>query len=131
MACRFERSGAATGSKRPAAFLVTLVSVVDDRCRQYSKAKEIHNVQGKVTTKNLLLLAEQQQYRCALTGVELTTETVSLDHIKPVHKDGADDMSNVQLVHSTINAMKGTLAQDEFVEWCKLVSERFGAGIQA
>lgn len=75
-----------------------------------------------VNSKNLLKLLDEQGKCCALTGVALTPQTVSLDHIVPIHEDGPDDMSNVQLVHATINTMKGTMSQDEFVRWCKLVA---------
>lgn len=78
---------------------------------------------GKVTSKAILKLLDVQQKRCALTGVELTPQTVSLDHIEPVGKGGGDTMENVQLVHATINTMKGTMSQEEFIKWCRLVAE--------
>lgn len=31
-------------------------------------------------------------------------------------------MSNVQLVHATINSMKGTMSQAEFIKHCKAVA---------
>jgi 5-methylcytosine-specific restriction endonuclease McrA len=79
---------------------------------------------GKVSGKKLLALLELQGRCCALSGIELTPQTVSLDHIVPLAEGGADDMGNVQLVHAIINSMKGLMSQTDFVKWCKLVSDR-------
>jgi hypothetical protein len=68
-----------------------------------------------------------QDKKCALTGKEiafgkLKTDkwTASLDRIdssKGYTKD------NVQWVHIKINYMKSNLPQEEFIEWCNLVSK--------
>jgi hypothetical protein len=79
---------------------------------------------GKVSGKKLLALLELQGRCCALSGIELTPQTVSLDHIVPLAEGGTDDMGNVQLVHAIINSMKGLMSQADFVKWCKLVSDR-------
>lgn len=77
---------------------------------------------GKVTQRALMRLLDAQHKRCALTGVDLTPETVSLDHITPLQSGGEDCMSNVQLVHAVVNSMKGTMSQVEFVRWCRRVA---------
>lgn len=79
---------------------------------------------GQVTATNLKKLLEHQRYLCAITGIELTPQTVALDHIVPLSSGGADSMENVQLVHAVVNAMKGTLGMGEFIEWCKLVARK-------
>ncbi len=68
-------------------------------------------------------MLESQGYKCAITGVTLTTETVALDHVIPLASGGEDDMSNVQLVHATVNTMKGSLSLAEFVQWCKYIAQ--------
>lgn len=77
---------------------------------------------GKVSSKKLLRRLELQGYKCALTGVVLTPQNVELDHIKALDDGGADDMTNVQLVHATVNKMKRTMSQEDFVHWCKQVA---------
>lgn len=77
---------------------------------------------GRVTSKKLLKKLECQDWKCALSGVELTPEAASLDHKKPLTDGGGDDMVNVQIVHVTINTMKGTMGEKEFVWWCQLVA---------
>lgn len=83
---------------------------------------------GKVTTKSLRDLLDYQKYRCALTNIAITPDTVALDHIVPIAKGGADDMTNVQLVHTTVNTMKGSLDQDEFIRWCRLIVQQNDLG---
>lgn len=75
----------------------------------------------KVTPKNLLRLLEQQSYRCAISGMELTPIESSLDHIMPLAKGGKHIISNVQIVVPEINRMKGTMSSDDFVAVCRLV----------
>ena len=70
------------------------------------------------TAKRIRRLVEQQNERCALTGIQLTPDDANLDHIIPIASGGKHEMSNVQVVHKTINRMKGTLPQGEFIEWC-------------
>lgn len=67
-------------------------------------------------------MIEAQNYECALSGVELTPQTASADHIVPLSQGGRNVMDNVQIVHADMNRMKGTMSQDEFVNWCCLVS---------
>jgi 5-methylcytosine-specific restriction endonuclease McrA len=67
-------------------------------------------------------LISDQNYRCALTRVELTPETAELDHVIPVAQGGSHSIENLQVLHKTVNRMKGTMSNDEFVEWCDLVS---------
>lgn len=68
-------------------------------------------------------LLEKQGKRCALSGVELTPETLSIDHIVAVSDGGGDEIENIQIVHTIVNAMKGTLSNYEFRRWCARVSQ--------
>ena len=65
---------------------------------------------------------EESGFRCALSGVRLKKDTMSLDHVVPVSNGGSDDASNIQFVHRVVNQMKGTMSQEEFIEWCKRVA---------
>jgi hypothetical protein len=60
-----------------------------------------------------------QNYICALTGMELTKETWSLDRIdssKPY------EVENIQWVHKDINIMKNKFEENYFIEMCKKVA---------
>jgi 5-methylcytosine-specific restriction endonuclease McrA len=74
---------------------------------------------GRVTASNVLRLLEWQQYRCALTGRELTPETASLDHIVPVRSGGEHRIENTQILHRDVNRAKTTMTNDEFIQLCQ------------
>jgi 5-methylcytosine-specific restriction endonuclease McrA len=78
---------------------------------------------NSVTKVSLLQLIESQDYRCGISGVELTPETAALDHITPVSKGGEHVIENVMWVHHEINRMKGVLPIDEFVALCRKVTQ--------
>lgn len=66
--------------------------------------------------------------KCALSGVDiqfgkhwklkLSDQTASLDRIDNTK---GYIIGNVQWVHKQVNFMKGTMKQDEFIEFCKLI----------
>lgn len=92
-------------------------------------AKE-RNIQFDVSLEYLSNLLVQQNFKCALSGIELTYGytgrknkhrlTLSLDRIDSTkgYIEG-----NVQWVHKNINFMKSNLNQDKFFEYCKKIVE--------
>ncbi len=67
-----------------------------------------------------------QNHKCALTGVKLIhgqDQTASLDRIDSSRSYSKD---NIQWVHKTLNFMKHSLGEDEFVDWCMRVVEYKG-----
>ena len=74
-----------------------------------------------ITARALLSLLESQDYRCALTGRELTPETAALDHRTPLSRGGPNTISNCQVVHEQANAAKATMTHEEFVALCREV----------
>jgi CRISPR/Cas system Type II protein with McrA/HNH and RuvC-like nuclease domain len=74
--------------------------------------------------KELRDLIARQQYKCALTGVELEPATAELDHIVPVVDGGDHSIGNLQVLHKIVNRMKGSMTNDEFIKWCELVANR-------
>lgn len=76
------------------------------------------DISGDVKAAKLRGLLVRQDFKCALSGRELTPSNVQADHIIPVSKGGSTDMSNVQLLTSEVNAAKGAMSQDEFVAMC-------------
>lgn len=81
---------------------------------------------GTITMQELCDLLVAQQYRCQLSGEQLTPENVQADHIVPISRGGVHAIDNVQLVTARINQAKGTLSQDEFVEMCCSVAQHQG-----
>lgn len=74
--------------------------------------------------KELRELIARQEYRCALTGVELEPSTAEIDHVIAVKDGGDHSISNLQVLHRVVNRMKGAMDNDEFIRWCKLVANR-------
>lgn len=82
-----------------------------------------------LTKHDCVAILESQNYRCALTGVELTCRlekgvicktNASIDRIDP---KGPYTKDNVHLVCAAINKFRIDLPLDEFVDWCKKVAE--------
>ena len=76
-----------------------------------------------VTARMIMKLVEQQNFRCAISGRELTPESASLDHIVPLGRGGEHGIENVWVVDHRVNSAKGTMLCDEFVDMCRDVVE--------
>jgi 5-methylcytosine-specific restriction endonuclease McrA len=74
--------------------------------------------------KELRELITKQEYRCALTGVELEPSTAEIDHVIAVADGGDHSIGNLQVLHRIVNRMKGAMDNDEFIRWCNLVANR-------
>ena len=75
-----------------------------------------------ITGKQIMPLDEKQNFRCALSGRELTPQTASLDHIVPLSRDGSHSLKNLWVVDHMVNNAKGSLTVQEFRAMCRDVS---------
>lgn len=82
-----------------------------------------HVVDGPVTAKRCYLALEQQEFKCALSGVDLEPSVASIDHIIPIASGGTHTMQNIHFVHAAVNRMKATASAEEFVLWCMKISD--------
>jgi hypothetical protein len=82
-----------------------------------------------LSKQDCIALLEKQGYKCALTGVELTCilekgtvckTNASIDRIDP---KGPYTKDNVQLVCAAINKLRVDMSVDDFINWCKKVSD--------
>lgn len=82
-----------------------------------------------LTIDILLTILKKQNYRCALSGTELTCKlekgtrcltNASVDRIIP---GGAYSIDNIQLVCRALNSWRADLPINEFVNWCGRVVE--------
>ena len=81
-----------------------------------------------ITREFAWALFEKQGGKCAISGQpivlvvnyrdEYKDQTASLDRIDSTK---SYNENNVQWVHKTVNLMKCTMIQDEFIKWCKLI----------
>lgn len=78
---------------------------------------------GHVTAKALLVLIEQQQYKCALTGRPLEPDASACDHKVPVSAGGSHHIENIQILYRDVNRAKGTMSVDDFIAMCCEVAD--------
>lgn len=74
------------------------------------------------TAAELRELVEKQNYKCNLSGVDLTPDTAALDHIIPITEGGTNHISNLQWLDEQVNRAKGTMTQAAFIEMCNRVT---------
>ena len=75
------------------------------------------------TRAEIRQLISDQDYRCSLSGIQLTPENAALDHILPVANGGTHLIENLQVLDERINRMKNTLSNDEFIDLCRKVTQ--------
>ena len=82
-----------------------------------------------LTVEQLLEILETQNYKCALSGVDLTCQlekgkinltNASIDRIEA---GGPYKKENVQLVCAVLNSFRKNTPLQEYIWWCKKVSE--------
>ena len=96
---------------------------------KYFQRLTCHRERKGITTEECIQLLEEQRGRCALSGEVLECRlqkgvvnpyNASLDRIQA---GGAYTKGNVQLVCVAINKFRGNLTSEDFVNWCKKVTE--------
>lgn len=60
---------------------------------------------GSVDYKFILHLLEKQNYKCAISGLDIT-ESYHIDHIIPLSKGGKHTKDNIQLLFPSVNMSK-------------------------
>ena len=91
------------------------------------RCADARDIEFLITPEYAVSLFEQQQHRCALSGVLLKfperwndTHDASLDRID---SDLPYQPGNVQWVHKDVNRIKRELTQSTFLAWCKKIAE--------
>ncbi len=75
----------------------------------------------KVIPFDLWKLAKKQKCKCALTGLPLTKNNISLDHIQSVSLGGNNNFENLRLVMKKVNIAKQSMTDQEFIQLCRSV----------
>jgi len=96
---------------------------------RHSRKPRKRRVRGRevLTLGELREILRRQDFRCALTGQQLTPTNFALDHIVPVVDGGDFTASNSQLVLKSANRAKNTMSEHDFVEMCRQVALYRGA----
>lgn len=75
---------------------------------------------------DLWKIAKKQKLICPLSGIKLTNENISLDHIIPFANGGKHIPENLQLVAIEINMMKLDHSIEEFKNLVKIIHDHLG-----
>jgi hypothetical protein len=79
-------------------------------------------VSRKIKPADIRRQLVRQNYKCALTGRDLTPANASIDHIVPLSRGGSHAPDNIQILHRDVNAAKGTMMHEEFIALCREVA---------
>lgn len=102
---------------------------------QYLSKLKHRGKEVDVTLKDLYDKWTEQKGKCVYSGVKLSlvakdtgwvSSTASIDR---VDSSKGYITSNIQWVHKRINSMKGEMTEEEFKEWCRLVSNGGSCGV--
>lgn len=91
-------------------------------CKRALKIPVVKAEPTGVTESYLLDLLKQQEFRCALSGMELTTQTATLDHKHALADGGKHERGNVWFLHKQVNDAKNSMGLEAFLRMCKLVA---------
>lgn len=100
--------------------------------RYFQRLMSFKGRRESLTEDILIALLVSQNYRCALSGVEMTctlqkgVRTWTNASIDRINAGGPYEPGNIQLTCHAINLFRRELPVGEFVEWCKLVSRNNG-----
>ena len=81
----------------------------------------------RFNAKDFYRKKDEQEERCALTGVELQPHTCDIAHIAPLHKGGEHCYENIELVHRDVVKWARELTDDEILEYAVMIVEHLGA----
>jgi hypothetical protein len=87
--------------------------------------------QKSASTRELLELFREQEYRCAACTCELQPDaTTALDHKIPRADGGDDAIGNLQWLCGDCNRAKGTMRMSAFIAMCMRISEAHRSSVR-
>lgn len=89
--------------------------------KRLSKYSNKHYKLNRITAFDLWKIAKNQKCKCVFTGVQLTVDNMSVDHIIPRSKGGLNIPSNIRLVIKPVNIARQTMSDESFVSLCRSV----------
>lgn len=81
---------------------------------------------GTITIEDAYNQLESQNFRCALTGIDLPWSESSGMSIDRIDSKKEYIKDNIQLVHKDVNLMKNYFDEDYFIEICRRVYQHRG-----
>lgn len=78
-------------------------------------------------TEHFYQLLDSQQYRCPITGRELTPQNTVAEHRQPLRKGGMHELANIILVDQEVSKLKRYMNDDEVVRLAADIISTLGA----
>ena len=84
---------------------------------------------SELTVDQLIFKVAEQDYKCALSGVELTcihkrgTTILTNASIDRINAGKEYNYDNIQIVCRAVNSFRGNMEIQEFINWCNRVSD--------
>jgi hypothetical protein len=94
-------------------------------CKKVAKSLKNRDKASTVTAFEVWKIVRRQKGKCALSGVKLTSENISPDHIECLAKGGTSVTSNIRLVTKNVNLARHMMNDEEFIEMCQNVVDRY------
>lgn len=96
--------------------------------RQAKNAAKLRNIEFNLSLEFIAKLYEKQNGKCIYSGIPLTVRKFYEDNSANASLDRIDSkqgylQNNIQWVDKNINMMKGSLSNENFIKFCKLVSQ--------
>lgn len=79
---------------------------------------------GTITIQDAYCKLEEQNFKCALSGIPLEWSEQSGMSIDRINSSKEYTLDNIQLVHKDVNIMKNAFDQTYFIEVCKLIASK-------
>jgi 5-methylcytosine-specific restriction endonuclease McrA len=84
-----------------------------------SVRKRGYDPMEKITPIQLWTIAKKQKCKCPISGIKLTRNNISVDHIIPLSKGGKNTLENIQYVERHVNIMKNDKSLEQFLFYCR------------
>lgn len=109
------------GLRRKKHPLSTLAKYVNANSKKVYKRNNNESLFIRIKPSILFGIAKRQKCFCAISGLKLNNENVSVDHIIPLSKGGTNHKDNLRLVHIDINRIMLDYTDEEFFNFCKMI----------
>ncbi|TGL76902.1 HNH endonuclease [Leptospira jelokensis] len=77
----------------------------------------------KLRAGHIRKLLNDQNFRCFISGLELTYENVEIEHIIPLSKGGKHELTNLCLIDKSLKELKRFKTKEEIIKLCKIILE--------
>lgn len=75
----------------------------------------------KLKAGHIRTLLQKQNFKCYVSGIELTYENVEIEHIQPLTKGGKHELENLCLIDKSLRELKRLNTKKEILELCKVI----------